>query len=504
MAMGGPYNHNKGGKSSIPCSNRGRPYGLMLLLAFGAALVGVMVLHKFRERRIFNLVIKEKETQLVSLHLALQKERDYSREVKMKHEELKAKMYSIRTQKMQLERTMFEMKSTIGSLKEELRTMEAAFEEKQNETKVTRLSDDQNDDPRMMELVESLKQKEAEIEELKHRLEYKVWSVSADDTSNPTLNLTMSRRREVADQVSGDEGTANKSMNLKQSETRKEVDDQTGNAEGETKVDDSRVVNMKGGNTTEEVQAQAKNQDFKEGDQKAIDGQKRSRNLQKVENSEQGDGQKIQVKKERGMKLEMQDEGSENKERSRVGGKQDYFSGIKGKKWRLVARNRRMEKKGSYRNNGVASMRSRRFFEDDQYKVRADEAALNRRLTSDDRTMQARESADSSDAEDLENKLTHFDSTHSSDGNGKVSGTASNDTKQKQEVENSEDHEAVNNIGNEEDRADADTRDFPGDMEIAEAEEQENDVTEDGFVAETGFNSEDREEYKEEIDASEF
>ncbi|KAL6143774.1 hypothetical protein ACLB2K_054469 [Fragaria x ananassa] len=500
--MGGPYNHNKGGNSSNSSSNRGRPYGLMLLLAFGAALVGVMVLHKFRERRIFNLVIKEKDTQLVSLHLALQKERDYSREVKMKHEELKAKMYSIRTQKMQLERTVFEMKSTIGSLKEELRTMEAAFEEKQNETKVTRLSDDRNDDPRMMELVESLKQKEAEIEKLKHRLEYKVWSVSADDTSNPTGNLTMSRRRGVADQVSGEEGTANKSMNLKQGETRKKVDDQTGNAEGETKVDDSRVVNMKGGITTEEVRA--KNQDFKEGNQKAIDGQKRSRNLQKVENSEQGDGQKIRVKKERGMKLEMQDVGSENKERSRLGGKHDYFRGIKGKKWRLVPRNRRMEKKGSYRNNGVASMRGRSFFEDDQYKGRAEEAALNRRLTSDDRTMQARESADSSDAEELENKLTHFDSTHSSDGDGKVSGTASNDTKQKQEVENSEDHEAVNNIGNEEDGADADTQDFPGDMEIAEAEEQENDVTEDGFLAESGFNSEDREEYKEEIDASEF
>lgn len=44
----------------------------MLLLAFGAALLGVMVLHKLRERRIFNLVVKEKDRDLVSLQLLLQ------------------------------------------------------------------------------------------------------------------------------------------------------------------------------------------------------------------------------------------------------------------------------------------------------------------------------------------------------------------------------------------------------------------------------------------------
>ncbi|XP_040369539.1 uncharacterized protein LOC112185069 [Rosa chinensis] len=282
--MGGPFNHNKGGNSSNSNSNRGRPYGLMLVLVFGAALVGVMVLHKLRERRIFNLVIKEKDTELVSLHLALQKERDYSREVKMKHEDLKAKMYSIRTQKMRLERTVVEMKSTIGSLKEELRTMEAAFEEKQNETKMPlRGNGDQSDNPRVMKLVESLKQKEAEIEDLKHRLEYKVWSVSTDDPSNPTRNLTMSRRRDEADQVSSEDGNGSKSMNFKQGETTKEVEGQVGKAEGETyrmemmakkseKMGNSQEVNLKGGNgggnTTDEGQAK-KSRDFKDVDHKS-------------------------------------------------------------------------------------------------------------------------------------------------------------------------------------------------------------------------------------------
>ncbi|PRQ53033.1 hypothetical protein RchiOBHm_Chr2g0162021 [Rosa chinensis] len=514
--MGGPFNHNKGGNSSNSNSNRGRPYGLMLVLVFGAALVGVMVLHKLRERRIFNLVIKEKDTELVSLHLALQKERDYSREVKMKHEDLKAKMYSIRTQKMRLERTVVEMKSTIGSLKEELRTMEAAFEEKQNETKMPlRGNGDQSDNPRVMKLVESLKQKEAEIEDLKHRLEYKVWSVSTDDPSNPTRNLTMSRRRDEADQVSSEDGNGSKSMNFKQGETTKEVEGQVGKAEGETyrmemmakkseKMGNSQEVNLKGGNgggnTTDEGQAK-KSRDFKDVDHKAIDGQeikgRPNGNLEEIENSELGDGQKFHVKTERGMKLEMQDEGSENKGRSRVGGKQGYNSGIKGKKWRSVAKNWRMEKKGNSRNNGVASMGGRRFFEDDRYKGRAEEVSSNRRLSSNDRTMQARESADSSDAEDLKNKLTHVDST---EGNGSVNGIASNDIKQKQEFEKSEDHEAISiqqnlnnkDISNLEDSIDVDTQDFPGDLEVADAEEHERDVPEDGFFGESGSNVEDK------------
>ncbi|KAF5741485.1 protein hook [Tripterygium wilfordii] len=64
--MGVTYKGNGGG------GKRGRPYGLMLLVAFGAALLGVMVLHKLRERRIFNLLVIEKDRQLFSLQLLLQ------------------------------------------------------------------------------------------------------------------------------------------------------------------------------------------------------------------------------------------------------------------------------------------------------------------------------------------------------------------------------------------------------------------------------------------------
>lgn len=71
MAVGGSHIHNKGNGSNGG-GTRGRSYGLMLMLAFGAALLGVMILHKLRERRIYNLLVKERDNELISLHLLLQ------------------------------------------------------------------------------------------------------------------------------------------------------------------------------------------------------------------------------------------------------------------------------------------------------------------------------------------------------------------------------------------------------------------------------------------------
>jgi len=64
--------YNKGVHSSSGGSHRGRPYALILLITFGAALLGVMVLHKLRERRIYTLLVKEKDHQILALQLLLQ------------------------------------------------------------------------------------------------------------------------------------------------------------------------------------------------------------------------------------------------------------------------------------------------------------------------------------------------------------------------------------------------------------------------------------------------
>ncbi|XP_052179043.1 uncharacterized protein LOC127792555 [Diospyros lotus] len=173
--------HGGGGSSG---NNRARQYyGVMLCLAFGAAILGVMAVHKLRESRIFNLLLKEKDRDLLSLHLLLQKEREYNKETKRKSQEMKAKIHSLRTQKMDLDGRILEMQSTISSLKDEQRIMELALEEKQNEMKLLREKEMEasKEHPRIIALSETLKQKEAQIQDLQHFLE---------NPSNSTVNLT--------------------------------------------------------------------------------------------------------------------------------------------------------------------------------------------------------------------------------------------------------------------------------------------------------------------------
>ena len=64
--------YNRGIHSSNNGGNKGRRFALMLLLAFGAALLGVTALHIHRERRFFNLLVKDRDRQLLSLRLLLQ------------------------------------------------------------------------------------------------------------------------------------------------------------------------------------------------------------------------------------------------------------------------------------------------------------------------------------------------------------------------------------------------------------------------------------------------
>lgn len=142
----------------------------MLAVLLLVGVMGVMVAQKVRDRRMFNLVIKDKDRQILSLHLLLQKERQYAKEHKRKNQDLNAKLFSLRTQKTELDNKIMEMRSTIGSMKEEQRALELTIDEKQNE----------------------IKHKESKINDLKMTLHSppRIWSVSSDDPSNREANLT--------------------------------------------------------------------------------------------------------------------------------------------------------------------------------------------------------------------------------------------------------------------------------------------------------------------------
>ncbi|KAJ0666890.1 hypothetical protein HanPI659440_Chr17g0671811 [Helianthus annuus] len=171
MGMKGhPQNNGTGGGSSGGGGWMMKNKMAMVAVVILVGVIGVMVVQKVKDRRLFNLVIKDKDRQIFSLNLLLQKERQYAKENKRKNQDLNAKLYSLRTQKIELTNKMMEMRSIIGSMKDEHRALELAIDEKQNE----------------------INQKESEIKDLKNsrRMPLKTWSVGSNDTLNYRHNVT--------------------------------------------------------------------------------------------------------------------------------------------------------------------------------------------------------------------------------------------------------------------------------------------------------------------------
>ncbi|CAK9314795.1 unnamed protein product [Citrullus colocynthis] len=184
-----------GSLHSKASSSRGRPYALMLLIAFGAALLGVMLLHKFRERRICNLLLKRTDQDLHSFQLLFQREKDRSKELEKNNEDMTAALYLLRTQKMEVDRRLLELQSTIDSLRDEQKIINVALQEKQSEIRTLREREveSRNENSQVVALTQRLKQKEDELEDLRRRLESRA-AVAADDPSNsdPRGDSTMS------------------------------------------------------------------------------------------------------------------------------------------------------------------------------------------------------------------------------------------------------------------------------------------------------------------------
>ncbi|KNA18726.1 hypothetical protein SOVF_068190 isoform A [Spinacia oleracea] len=224
-------------------SQRGnKPYALVLLLAFGAAILGIMVLHKLREKRIFTLLVKEKDHELLTLHLLYQREKEFNEEARKKVEEMKNKVYSLRTQKLELDRRVSEMESTISSLKDERKVieltkleldrrvseMESTISSLNDERKVIELTVEEkknniqlltagidSDAPQVTALKDIIKMKNAEIEDLKLQLEQQDDSeyddnrdyseFSSDDYSFSELNDVKDGGVDLKKQYSGNE-----------------------------------------------------------------------------------------------------------------------------------------------------------------------------------------------------------------------------------------------------------------------------------------------------------
>lgn len=387
-------------KGNLGGAQRGRPYGMMLLLAFGAALIGVMALHKLRERRISNLLLKDKDRELFSLQLLLQRERDHNTEMKRKFEGMKEKMYAFRTQKMELDSAVLEMQSTVGSLKDEMRAMESALQEKDNELKMLREKNMEasQKDPEEVSLREILKLKEAEIEDLKQRLEKQVniGSASSNDPSslpgNSSLQAGEVQKDETSNAGANEKGElASESNRTSLIKSKIEVLDgevasrsdegsegRLGSAEkiGVTEMERLRGKGDSSGEHQKQEQVASEGNGI-ENRREDIDGLQDERKSDTGEGTdtpnerstshgadevsrnmnENGDAETVNVKEspeesgvgKGGMKLENSENSHGNESDSVVTGKQGslYVSKKRGKKWRMLARNRRLENKGN-------------------------------------------------------------------------------------------------------------------------------------------------------------
>ncbi|XVE49855.1 hypothetical protein DITRI_Ditri01bG0116000 [Diplodiscus trichospermus] len=418
---GGLISHKGNGNG-----HRGRPYpyGLMLVLTFGAALVGVMALHKLRERRIFNLLVDEKNRQLISFQLLLQKERECTKEMKRKAEETKAKIYYLRNHNMELDRRMLEMQSTIDSLRDEQKTMESKLKEKQNMINLLRDEDmdSGNENPNVIALTATLKQKEAEIEDLKQRLKssIRVWSVGSDDPSNPPVNITVMASTEQKEKeefnheeggrlhessynyrgeksTKGQDGSETKSDFSQKENNREGVEDgseKTG--ESTLQIDMTREGQLQnleslGENDRNEGAMREMKHEYSKhpGSTSKTDGEKNhatatdtlddmdeqekktsftAEKHEKLKNTHQeGENQKLPKS---GKKLEI----DENSRISRLPGRFGHLSRTKGKRWKILARNRFLKKNVNAETNGeVESIGSRRFSKEYKEVVRSRE-----------------------------------------------------------------------------------------------------------------------------------
>ncbi|KAL5709442.1 hypothetical protein ACHQM5_020130 [Ranunculus cassubicifolius] len=120
----------------------------------------------------------------MTLHLLLQREREIGKQMKRKIEDLKVKANFLRVQKTKLSNKFANIQSVTSSLREEVAALELAVEEKQSEIKMLKEKERNSSlgNSQISALMEILKQKEAEIEEMKGMVEKSTLSVTTDST----------------------------------------------------------------------------------------------------------------------------------------------------------------------------------------------------------------------------------------------------------------------------------------------------------------------------------
>nr|AFK39877.1 unknown [Medicago truncatula] len=467
--------YNKGGGSQ-----RGRPYVLILLMTFGAALLGVMVLHRFREKRIYNLLVNQKDHQLLTLQVLLQKERDRAKELSRKNEETRAKIYTLSNQKMELTRTIAEMQSTMSSLKDEQKLIESAYAEKQYELRMMqqRGSNLGQGGTKRISSRENLKKTEADIEDLK----------SIDD--HPA----------IFDQILAANATKEAQSKTKNDNQEKDQNSKYGGDESK-----SKLTEFKDGEVTAEIKEEIKtNEELgKKNDNPADDGASGKEAEAKVVEDKKA------IIEEHQRKLEVNTDGGRQdfKAKQLSGAKREHghLSRTEGARWRNIVKNKLMESNGIFENHGEVNMVKTKVYKEDKDGTDKREAESQANLLKPENN------------EDKDGNNTTVDKTnHQETDNG-----INNHPEEHEDgaVQQNWSRRRINNASNnaEQTKSNMFHEEEPEELEVSDVQKQEKDAIDgeddgeednnDEFFNESQPEFEDeneKEEYKEEIDESEF
>lgn len=266
----------------------------------------------------------------------MQKERDGSKELRGKNEEMKGKLYSLRSQKMELARTVVEMQSTLDSLKDEQKLMESEFEEQQNELRLMQEKGKSVGQGRseIEALRDNLKHKEAEMEDLKRRLEIPVNDHPTIFPEIVTANGTIAAQDENGkDEISG--------------ESAKHEGD-TDNNEGTIK---SELTKFKDGEVATEIKDEIRidRELGKANEDPRDDGGGAAKDLDDVE---EADGREKKAIQEYAGQVENNTDGGDQvKQLAGMKRKHGRASRTKGKRWRTTVKNSLMENNGVFENH---------------------------------------------------------------------------------------------------------------------------------------------------------
>ena len=294
-------------------------------------------------------------------------------------------MLSLKSQKIDLHSRVIEMQSTIASLRDEHKTLEIAFEEKQNEIQILqeRETDSIKENPEVIiNLKETLKQRQAEIEDLKHRLEplYPAVNITARE-SMVWENKTQAREGQGQNEHFHEMEVGQKETTKSQTVENAQDDVKDGSIVGEKSISadqgnenkDSQQEMDSGnreGNATEAISKSEVGKTIEEDSNIKLIGNEehditRHGLLEKLENSHSGEGRKLGMVSKGGMKMEMPGSSTNGGAGSSTG---RYAGKTKEKRWRILTKSRGVETNGNSGNSRAATTRRRRISKDKRNK----------------------------------------------------------------------------------------------------------------------------------------